>query len=147
MPVPIDGTLGRAIIAPMKDLNQQIRERIEALVNELQVLVRQHAVAAVTDSLGGTTPMASRAKPAAPKSPRQSKKKASSRRGRPAEDLSELTGPIVTMLRATPGQRAEDLGRGLGTTAKALKRPIDRLLADGAIRKEGQARATRYYVS
>lgn len=91
-------------------------------------------------------PVALHRRPAARKASKRPANPSRKRRARPG-DLSALTEPILSLLRATPGQRADALARALGTTPKDLKRPIDRLLADGAVRKEGNARATRYYCS
>ena len=136
------------------NLDSQLTSRIESFARELQDLVRQHALEAVHSVLSGNrkaiAPRAQAATPAtrpSKKVGRRATKKTGARRGRPAADLSAITEPIVSLLRATPGQRAEDLARGLRMTPKELKRPIDRLLADGAVRKEGKARATRYYVA
>ena len=131
------------------DIDSQLSSRIQAFARELQDLLRQQALAAVRSALGGSGRAASA--PAVSQEPAKGAsrpaKPSRKRRGRPGADLSALTEPILSMLRATPGQRADALARALGTTPKELKRPIDRLLADGAVRKEGKARATRYYVA
>lgn len=131
------------------DIDSQLSSRIQAFAGELQDLLRQQALASVRSALGGNGGAASA--PAASQAPAKGAsrpaKPSRKRRARPGADLSALTEPILSLLRATPGQRAEDLARALGTTPKDLKRPLDRLLADGDVRKEGKARATRYFAT
>ena len=45
--------------------------------------------------------------------------------------------------RSIPGSRLESIGRGMGVATAGLQRPIQGLLAAGALRTEGQKRGTR----
>lgn len=131
------------------NIDSELSSRIQAFAGELQDLLRQQALASVRSALGGTgrAASASPASQAHAKGPSRPAKPSRKRRARTGADLSAITEPILSLLRATPGQRADALARALGTTPKELKRPIDRLLADGAVRKEGKARATRYFAT
>jgi hypothetical protein len=52
---------------------------------------------------------------------------------------------VMAYIRANPGQRLEELGRGLRTDTAGLKRPIQVLVAGGKLRTEGQKRGTKYF--
>jgi hypothetical protein len=52
---------------------------------------------------------------------------------------------VLAYVRANNGQRLEEIGRGLRTDTAGLKRPIQRLVADGQLRTKGQKRGTRYF--
>jgi hypothetical protein len=54
-------------------------------------------------------------------------------------------GKVLAYVRANPGQRLEEIGRGLRTDTAGLKRPIQVLVADGKLRTEGQKRGTKYF--
>ena len=131
------------------NIDSELSARIESFASELQDLLRQQALASVRSALGGNSrpASASPASQAPAKGASRQAKPSRKRRGGPGADLSALTEPILSLLRATPGQRADALARALGTTPKEMKRPIDRLLADGAVRKEGKARATQYFAT
>lgn len=69
------------------------------------------------------------------------------RRRRTAADLEALGSRITDLLRSNPGgMRAEAIREGLGIPRKELPRAISQLLSGGAIRKEGQKRATTYFL-
>lgn len=69
------------------------------------------------------------------------------RRRRTTADLEALGSRITDLLKASPsGMRAEAIREALGIARKELPRAISQLLGNGAIRKEGQKRATTYYL-
>jgi len=68
------------------------------------------------------------------------------RRRRTAADLAELGGRIVDLLKSNAaGMRAEAIRDALGVPRKELPRVFSQLVASGAVKKEGQKRATTYF--
>ncbi len=89
----------------------------------------------------GRPPKAEGAAPAAPRGRR------GGRRRRTAADLEALGARVTDLLKGSPGgMRAEAIREGLGIPRKELPRAISQLLEAGAIRKEGQKRATTYFL-
>lgn len=87
------------------------------------------------------------AAPAA-KAVKAARKTASGRLGRrSASDIQGTLDLIVTYLQQNPGSRSEHIVAGLGLDKKELPRPIMEGLASGVLSKEGQKRATQYYVA
>ncbi|MFW6067026.1 MAG: hypothetical protein ACOC97_01720 [Myxococcota bacterium] len=127
-----------------KDINRQIEERIRAFADELNQLVRQAALEAVQNALGASTPSraGARGRASAP---------ASSARGRGAggrrspRQMSQTMSALRTYVAQNPGARMEHISAALGRPTKELRLPVNKLLAEGAIRSEGHRRATKYY--
>lgn len=68
------------------------------------------------------------------------------RRRRTAADLAALGVQIVDLVKGKrAGMRSEAIRDALGVAPKELPRVIKQLLADGALKKEGERRATTYY--
>jgi hypothetical protein len=66
---------------------------------------------------------------------------------RSASDISRMIDEIVSLLQQHPdGLRAEQIRKALGVEAKELPRPLSEGLKAGRLRKEGQKRATTYFV-
>jgi hypothetical protein len=125
--------------------DQQIRDRIENFVTELDALVRQAAIDSVSQALqtrGSGVPRAPRVR-AAVSAP-------TSRRGRKGQkrdpgELKQLTERLLAYVTKNRGQRIEQIGKGMGTTTKELKLPAQKLIAEKKIRTTGQKRATTYF--
>lgn len=129
----------------MTDLDRAIRQRVEDFVQEMTELVRQAALESVSAALGT---------PGGGGSPRgkAGKRGGSSfvaKRGgkRTAQELEQQGSALVTMIRQTPGIRADQLAKAMGVMTRDLALPIKKLLADKAITKKGQKRATAYFVA
>jgi hypothetical protein len=149
-------------------LNQQIRERIDAFVEEISGLVHEAALESVLAALGGTSARAASVSGGAPSGRgRRSKKKASrkakARRVGPAKGMRRKAkgrkvarrgagrgaggaSPerVLSYLRSNPDQRLEEVARGLGVASSKLKGPVGELLEAGTITRAGRARGTRY---
>jgi len=65
---------------------------------------------------------------------------------RSAADVEEVGEQVLGYVRAHPGSRLEEIGRGLGTDTAGLKVPMKELLATGRVRTEGRKRGTKYFV-
>jgi len=138
---------------PKDSIEAQIQERVSAFVEELGGLVRQAALEAVQEVLAGEAPAApsrrtgGRKKKAARKgAPSKSKAAGGKRIRRSAADLKAISGDIIAFVKANQGSGAGAIAKGLGVATKELKRPVDELLEGKKLRKEGERRATKYFV-
>jgi hypothetical protein len=67
---------------------------------------------------------------------------------RSTNDLDKAGDEVIQLLGAHKnGMRVEEINRALGTSTKELMRPIMKLLEGGQIRKQGERRATTYFVA
>jgi len=137
-----------------QQLDAAIRAQIDQFLVSISALVRQAAVEAVREALedgavpatrdpgrprkaAGTTPKAPGRRAAAAKPGRRVR--------RSSADVEKVAAEVLAYVRSHPGERLEEIGRGLGTDTAGLKRPIQGLLAAGELRTEGQKRGTRYF--
>jgi ElaB/YqjD/DUF883 family membrane-anchored ribosome-binding protein len=129
----------------MSDTSQQIRDRIEEFVNQLNQLVRQTALESVQDALGsGAGAGRGRGRGAA----RAAIGRGARRKGekRSSDQIAETTKAVTTYVRKNPGQGVEAIAKGLGTVTKELTLPIRKLVAERQLKTKGQKRATKYFV-
>jgi hypothetical protein len=142
---------------PTPTIDTGIRTQIDQFLTSISHLVRQAAVEAVKDALGGTdgrvaapvrrgpgrprrVQAGAAPAPAVPKAAKPGK-----RARRSAEDVEQVAGQVLAYVQGNPGQRLEEIGRGLGVDTAGLKGPIKALLAAGSLRTEGQKRGTKYF--
>ncbi|MEM7448923.1 MAG: hypothetical protein AAF355_11850 [Myxococcota bacterium] len=135
----------------MSKAEKYIQARVEEFAEELSELIRNAALEAVLESLQGTgTPTAGRPKEGVRRRVAANTTKrvmdTGGRGRRSADELAALQNQIVGYLRDNPGQRVEEIASGIEVPSRDLKRPIAKLLEDGALRKKGEKRATRYTV-
>jgi hypothetical protein len=130
------------------DVNREIRDRIQAFVNELSELVRQATLESVQDALQGRMGSANVAvrgvgRPAA--SGRGAAMRVKKGGKRTPEELEALTARLLRHIQGNPGQRMEQLAVALNLPSKELTLPIKKLLQENRLRTKGQKRATAYY--
>jgi hypothetical protein len=127
-------------------IDETIRSTVDAFVRELTALVRQSVLETVETAIGGAA--------RAPRGPGRLRKAAGTHRAgrgrrkgqkRSPAEIQELQSRLLAAITKSPGQRKEQLGAALGATSKDLMLVTNKLLADGAIRKRGVKRATKYY--
>jgi hypothetical protein len=126
-------------------IQEQIRDRIEDFLTELDGLIRQAAIASVAQALQGRGA-------AAPRAPRTvaAQAVAGSRRRRKGQkrdpnELEQLTARLLAHVAKNKGQRIEEIGKAMGTTTKELALPAKKLIAAKKIRTTGTRRATKYF--
>lgn len=157
----------------MSNAENNIKNRVDAFVNDLSDLIRQSALEAVGEALkkGGavSAPPAARrpgrpakvveapvaAKPAAKvgrpaKASGTSASAAAAAKRRAGEKrspvlLAQVTDQVGNHIKSNPGQGVEQIAKALSTTTKELTLPIRKLLGDKKITSKGQKRATRYF--
>ena len=135
---------------PRNDIESKLRARIDQFVTEISDLVREQALRSLQEAIArnGTAaarPRRTKAARAAAPVRRKAARTSGKRVRRSSEELEKLKGAILAHVKANPGQRLEEIGPALGIATKALKRPIQLLTADGALRTEGQRRGTKYF--
>jgi hypothetical protein len=146
-------------------LDSEIRALIDQFTGKFRELLGLAALGSVRMALeaGVGTPVApARRGPGRPRGSGKAKSEAPAKRGpgrpsaatsptgrrirRSSADVEEVAEQVLGYVRAHPGSRLEEIGRGLGTDTAGLKLPVKELLGSGRLRTEGQKRGTRYFV-
>jgi len=127
------------------NFDRQIRKTIEAFVEELSGLVRAAALQSVTEAFGAGGVPVRRGRGAVAAAPAPSGRGRSKGQKRPPEALAQLTESLLAAIKASPGQRMEEIAKGLGTSTGELTLPAKKLLAEKKIKTKGERRATKYY--
>lgn len=141
----------------MTEIEQRINDLVSTFVNEITRLARQAAVDTLQRALAGTgATIVSDIRVAGGRRGRPGKAPAAvaaaapgGRRAkgakRPPTEIVETKNRVHAHIKANPGQRIEQINKQLGTRTSDLSLPLKKLLAEGAIRVEGERRATKYY--
>ena len=124
-------------------VEQRVRAFVDELSGELAVLVRKAAadVLLVGGSASGRAAGAPRRASAASAGARSN-----GRIRRSSDQLEQTAQHLQSYIAKNPGQRMEQIGDALGSTTRELRRPLQQLIDAGAVRREGEKRASRYYV-
>lgn len=126
-------------------IDSQLRSRVDSFVSDLTVLVRQAALEAVQQALGGVP--AARG-PGRPRGAAKASKSAGGKRGkRSPEQVNALAVKVHAHVKAHPNQSVEQIGKSMGVATKVLKLPIAKLLEAKQLKTKGQRRGTRYFAS
>jgi hypothetical protein len=125
-------------------IHQQIRERIEVFVTELDSFVRQAAVESVAQALGPTGARAPSPSTAAPGRPARSRARRKGAKRHPTQ-LQQLTERLLAHITKNSGQGIEQIAKGMATTTKELALPARKLMTDRRIRTTGRRRGTKYF--
>jgi hypothetical protein len=64
---------------------------------------------------------------------------------RSAADVEQVASQVLAYVQGNPGERLEEIGRGLKVDTAGLKGPIKVLIGTGRLRTEGQKRGTKYF--
>jgi hypothetical protein len=142
----------------MSDLPQQISGLVDEFVTKVAGLARQAAMNALNGALGAPSAagggVASRGGRKASSGGQSSAPAAIARRGatagkpgakRPAEEMARIKDQVLQYVTANPGKRVEHIKVDLGHATKDLALPIKKLIAEGAIKSQGEKRATAYF--
>lgn len=153
----------------MSTAEQQIRERVEAFVKDLESLIRQAAVEAVAQALGvgtaavqaqlgsgaGSREQSSAGRAAAKRAiaagrpevaakPKARAVDAGKRTRRSAAEIEALGNAIIAYVSKNPGQRAEQIKKALGLADADWALPVKKLVDEGQLHTVGEKRATAY---
>jgi hypothetical protein len=130
----------------MSDVDNQIREQIEAFVNDLNQLVRQAALEAVAVALGGEEAAAGARVSRSSRAPARGLPRGRGKGAkRTAEELEGTRESVLDYVRRNPGQGVEQIAKSLNVPSRDLVLPIRKLVADGQLSTKGQKRATKYF--
>jgi hypothetical protein len=129
--------------------NPRIQAIISTFVAELSEALTEESTSAIRAALGGSLTKnggarrrgAGRPKGSSTSAPGRVRKKGGKRS---PEELEQLTKTLLAAIKKAPGSRIEQIGKTVGVPTKELALPIRKLLADKAIGKKGQKRATTY---
>ncbi len=147
------------------EFEKQIQARVTAFVEDISRLVQTAAFEAIGEALGGFGTQAPSSAKTAPRRTRDenteivveagvvmpvasARSRSSTRRSRRTpEDLEALGARVLQHLANHPGSRMENIAAAVGESTKELQRPMQLLLASGAVTSQGQKRATEYTLS
>ena len=62
-----------------------------------------------------------------------------------AVEIAKLVAKLRDYVKAHPGQRIEQIAKGMGTSTRELNLPAKKLLAQKALKTKGEKRATKYF--
>ncbi|MBI2388006.1 MAG: hypothetical protein HYV09_00185 [Deltaproteobacteria bacterium] len=134
----------------MSDLQRTIAELAQQFATQVLRAIRTASLDDIASVAGGVPARARVSAPAAAAPTRAAagaRRGAGGRRRRTQGDLAALGSRIVELLKGNPeGMRAEAIREALGVPRKELPRVFNQLVEGGALRKEGQKRATTYFV-
>jgi hypothetical protein len=130
--------------------HQSVRDLVDAFSVELEALIKDEIRRGFETVLGGQAPTsrarASKAAAAPVKSDakfaRPGRKKGEKRT---AAQLGAVKNALFAWIEKNPGQRIEQIGKGLSIPTKDLKRPASQLIDAKQIKTTGQKRATKYF--
>jgi DNA invertase Pin-like site-specific DNA recombinase len=122
------------------DIDDRIRGMVEAFAGELAALIRESAFDTVRAALGeGGGGGRGRRGGAARASGRAKGAK------RPPQEIAKLVGKLRDYVKAHPGQRIEQIAKGMGVSTRELNLPAKKLLSQKALKTRGEKRATKYF--
>lgn len=125
----------------MADINDRIRARIDAFVEELSDLVQRATLEAVNDALRTELRGAGRRGALA------EGRRGGRRRGqkRSQEEIGQSAERAFKFIESNPGVGIEQIGKEIGESTADLTLPLKKLLGEKRIAKKGQKRGTRYF--
>jgi hypothetical protein len=140
----------------MRSVNDEIRPRVNAFVDELSDLFRQATVGEIVDALKN----ADGRSPARRASAREDRNGAVRKSGRPAkapiaastagqyrgpELVAQLMQHVQNHLKGNPGQAIASIAASLRISKQDLQLPIRKLMTEKKITSTGTKRGTRYF--
>ncbi|HET6610574.1 MAG TPA: hypothetical protein VFG83_01220 [Kofleriaceae bacterium] len=138
----------------MPDLQREINQRIETFVNEVAALARRAAIESLSEALDHPTSGRRRGRPpkngasladAVVTNGRRGRRRGSKGGKRSQAEITRAVERLHGYIQEHPGERMEQIAKGLGSTTKDLRLPVNKLVGDDLIRTEGEKRATRYF--
>lgn len=137
---------GRRKAFPVSDLQSQINQRIQSFVEEIAELARRQALESMSRALGAAMPAPRGRKAVAAPSPSAGRGRSRGKgEKRPASEIAAIVERLGQAVKTEPGLRIEQLAGVLSWPTKEMTLPMRKLIATGAVRTEGQRRATKYF--
>jgi DNA-binding NtrC family response regulator len=129
----------------MSNTDAAILEAVESFVEQLRGLIQQAALESVQAALNGGSLSARRGLKPARVAPASAPKRRRIGPKRLPEELDALVKKLHVYVAKNPGQRIEQIGRGLDISTKELALPVKKLKSERQISTKGQKRATVYF--
>jgi hypothetical protein len=135
----------------MTDIEQRINDLVSNFINDITKLARQAAHDTLSQALagvGGTVvsdmhiPRGRRGRAGGGLGFLGSRAKGAKR---PANEIEKLKSAVHGFIKDHPGQRIEQINGQMGTRTSDLALPLKKLISEGAVRTEGDRRATKYF--
>lgn len=122
------------------DIDDRIRGMVEAFAGELAALIRESAFDTVRAALGDGGGRGRRG--GSSLSGRAGRAKGAKR---PPGEIAKLVGRLRDYVKAHPGQRIEQIAKGMNVSTRELNLPAKKLLAQKVLKTRGEKRATKYF--
>lgn len=121
-------------------MGQAVKQLIATFTSDLESLIEEEVIAKVRAALGRPERSTAKAPVAKEKKLRLVPEK------RSEKQLEALRAKIVAFAVRAPGQRSEDMQKGLKLGPNDIALPLRQLLKNKLLRCEGEARGRRYWV-
>jgi hypothetical protein len=135
----------------MTEIEQRINDLVSSFINDITKLARQAALDTLAEALAGVggTVISDLRFPSARGGRRGKGAVYGSRRPKGAKraqgEIEKLKDAVLSHIKEHPGERIEQINGHMGTRTSDLSLPLKKLIADGAVRTEGDRRATKYF--
>src|SRR5215831_1615633 len=133
----------------MSEFNDQISKLVNEFVAQVAALARRAAMETLESALSGAVPSGGPRRRGRPPAAAPSLSLGGGRRAkgakRPADEIERTKVSLYDYIKGNPGQRVEQINKALGTSTKDLTLPLKKLIAEKAVRTEGEKRATAYF--
>jgi hypothetical protein len=141
----------------MTEIEQRINDLVSGFINDITKLARQAALDTLSQALAGVggTVVSDLRLPGLGRGRGRGRPKgrgailSTARRAkgakRPQDEISQLKDTVLGHIKEHPGERIEQINAHLGTRTSDLSLPLKKLISDGAVRTEGDRRATKYF--
>jgi hypothetical protein len=129
------------------DIDDRIRGMVEAFAGELAALIRESAFDTVRAALGdggGSGGGGGRGRRGGGAAALRSSSRAKGAK-RPPGEIAKLVGKLRDYVKAHPGERIEQIAKGMGVSTRELNLPAKKLLSQKLLKTRGEKRATKYF--
>src|SRR5262245_26795840 len=121
------------------DIDDRIREMVESFAGDLAALIRESAFETVRAALGEG---GGRGRASAALGRGLGRTKGAKR---PPGEIAKLVGRLKDYVKSHPGERIEQIAKGMGVSTRELNLPAKKLLAQKVLKTRGEKRATKYF--
>ena len=125
------------------DIDDRIRGMVEAFAGDLAALIRESAFETVRAALGDGGGSSGRGRRGGGSAVRASSRAKGAKR--PPGEIAKLVGKLKDYVKAHPGERIEQIAKGMGVSTRELNLPAKKLLAEKVLKTRGEKRATKYF--
>ncbi len=135
----------------MTEIEQRINDLVSGFINDITKLARQAAMDTLAGALAGVggTVVSDLRFPSGRGRRGKGSLFTGGRRPKGAKraqnEIEKLKDAVLSHIKDHPGERIEQINGHMGTRTSDLSLPLKKLIADGAVRTEGDRRATKYF--